>query len=384
LLILIVPAKNAARIEVGYGLEGSIPDARASIYVNDFLLSLQASGAAGGLSILLDKIEDALPQGDQKPQARNVLDEHPEWKLPFVLVVFSPFAIFPLIGAISMSSFPGMRSSAKSLTLPPFAVCCAALVSAALLATMYGFAAWSLWGSNKAGYVAAVLAFALPLLWSLNTCTHERLGPVARCGLIIGNLCVVLMFFAIITLFVGMGLSVAQLKEVWAAPLFAALLAVGLAVFLFPGRPATVLMLFLRSYGHFIIALVVAYSALQPIHAQPAPLAFGAAALFTALAAIGLYLDSRETKASPVGERVATRRWSVWFFVAAILVFVPFVVVTLIHAVLGDDFYTRIVQLSAGGGSIAAVIWWLARQGFFSLVIGLGGKFGGGGAGRDG
>ena len=33
LLILIVPSKGAARIEVGYGLEGDIPDARAVKFV---------------------------------------------------------------------------------------------------------------------------------------------------------------------------------------------------------------------------------------------------------------------------------------------------------------------------------------------------------------
>ena len=73
-----------------------------------------------------------------------------------------------------------------------------------------------------------------------------------------------------------------------------------------------------------------------------------------------------------------------WFFTGAVLLLVPFAAMTLIYAALGDDLHTRIAQASAGGGSLAAVIWWAARQGFFSLVVGLGGRFGGGGAGRDG
>jgi uncharacterized BrkB/YihY/UPF0761 family membrane protein len=100
--------------------------------------------------------------------------------------------------------------------------------------------------------------------------------------------------------------------------------------------------------------------------------------------AIGLYLDSRETKAAHSVENMGVRRWSLWFFTAAIVLLLPFAVVALIYALLGDDLNTRIAQAGAGGGSLAAVIWWAARQGFFGLAAGLGGKFGGGGAGRDG
>ena len=213
LLIVLVPAKNAVRMEVGYGLEGSIPDARASTDINDFLPSLKNNSAAAGLGTLLDKIEGALPQEVQstKPLA-DLLDAHPEWKLPFVLLVFSLFTLFPL--------FFGRWGG---------------LVSAPLLATMYGFAAWAFWESNTAGYIAAAIAFPfpLPLLWSLNTVGSGRLGAAARCGLVFGNLCAVLLFFIIIALFVGMGLSVAEVMEVWAAPLFAFALAVGCDRFVF-------------------------------------------------------------------------------------------------------------------------------------------------------
>jgi hypothetical protein len=247
---------------------------------------------------------------------------------------------------------------------------------------MYGFAAWGFRGTNTAGYIAAAIAFPLPLLWGLNRVEKWRLGPAARCGLVVGNLCAVVLFFTVITLFVG--LAVWGMKEVWLAPLFALLMSTGVAIFLFPGKPAHYLMLFLRSLVHFIFVLAVVYGALWLIYPQPFTLAVSAAALFTTLVAIGLFLDSRETKASASGEKVAARRWSLWFFTMAVLLLLPFAAMALIHAVLGDDLYTRIAQASAGGGSLAAVIWWAARQGFFGLVIGLGGKFGGGGAGRDG
>jgi hypothetical protein len=55
----------------------------------------------------------------------------------------------------------------------------------------------------------------------------------------------------------------------------------------------------------------------------------------------------------------------------------------LAQAALGEDFQVRVSQAVAGGGSLGAILWWAARQGFFSaLKIGLGGRFGGGGAGR--
>src|SRR5690348_6785493 len=41
LLILIVPSINGARLEVGYGLEGAIPDARASQWLDDLIPAIK-------------------------------------------------------------------------------------------------------------------------------------------------------------------------------------------------------------------------------------------------------------------------------------------------------------------------------------------------------
>ena len=152
-------------------------------------------------------------------------------------------------------------------------------ISAPLLATMYGFAAWGFGGSHTAGYIAAAIAFPLPLLWSLNKVESWRLGRLARCGSGVATCAQSCSFFAILTLFVGMGLSVGGVEELWAAPLFALLLATGVAVFLFPGQPAHYLMLFLRGFIHFIFVSAVAYSALLPIYPQPTLLAVSSAGL---------------------------------------------------------------------------------------------------------
>jgi uncharacterized protein len=61
LLVLVIPSATAARIEVGYGLEGVIPDARASRWLDDLLPSIKKKELAKGLDHLLDQIERVLP-----------------------------------------------------------------------------------------------------------------------------------------------------------------------------------------------------------------------------------------------------------------------------------------------------------------------------------
>src|SRR5688572_24064766 len=49
LLVLVIPTANAARIEVGYGLEGAIPDARASRWLDDLVPAIKKKQLAAGL-----------------------------------------------------------------------------------------------------------------------------------------------------------------------------------------------------------------------------------------------------------------------------------------------------------------------------------------------
>src|SRR6202008_836703 len=148
LLVLVVPSANAARIEVGYGLEGVIPDARASRWVDDLLPAIGSRELAAGLDRVLDQVEGVLPEATAKPDPRTdraLFPDHPEWRVPFVLVVFSPFALFPV--------FFGRWGSGPS---------------GPLLAVFIGSAAWMFWDSKEAGWIAAGVAFPLPFLWALN------------------------------------------------------------------------------------------------------------------------------------------------------------------------------------------------------------------------
>ena len=355
LLVLVVPSVPAARIEVGYGLEGDIPDARASRWVNELLPAMKQQRLADGLTHLLDQVERALPPGSTSAATQNYLfPDHEEWRLPFVLVVFSPFALFPL-----MAGRWGVFASAP------------------LLAAFYGGAAWALWDSPARTIAAAAIAFPLPLLWGLNWWDREKLGRSLSYARALGNAIGVVLFFSVITLFVSTGLAAAEPDLVWGGPIFAGLLSIGLAAILFPGKPAHYLGIVLRSAVHFVFMLIVAAVALEPFTAQPGRLACAVAFIVTALIAVGLYLDSHKSSAS-------CRRWSLWLHGVAFALALPFGVLALLLAAGGDDFHTRLVQAAAGSASIASVLALAVRVGLIAAVkIGLGGRFGGGGAGRS-
>lgn len=358
LLILVVQSTHEARIEVGYGLEGDIPDARASEWLDDFLPLMKDSQLAVALTQLLDHIDAALPAVEAPAASNDILDQHPEWKLPFVLLVFSPFALFPL--------FFGRWGAAAS---------------APLLAGFWGGAAWALWHVQTAAIVTAAIALFLPLMWSLNWFESSRLSPSLRVAKAVGNLIAVAAFFGVITMFTGVGISMVAPDEAFGAPLFAGTLAIGLAVFLFPGKPAEFLMVVLRSLMHFFFVLVISCVALQDRVSQPGQTALFIAGAFTACVALSLYLDSRESRAKAQG--LSIRRWSLLLVAVALLIVLPIGVLLFMQGVFGGNEDLRLAQLSAGGGSILGALWWAARQGFFAAVsLGLGGRFGGGGAGR--
>lgn len=212
MLILIVPSLNAARIEVGYGLEGSVPDVKAARWIDELLLpAIRERQFAQGLHAVLDQLDAALPAPPApKPQEPHILDQHPEWGLPFVLVVFSPFSVFPLF----LSRW-------------------GALISGPAFATFMGLAAWWMWGSRPIAIAIAAVAFVLPFLWCLNLEGKRPLRRWQQVAKDIGNAFGVAFFFCVLMLFLGIGLwDVPEAK--WGAPLFAGTMSLGLAVFFFP------------------------------------------------------------------------------------------------------------------------------------------------------
>lgn len=346
LLVVVVPRENAARIEVGYGLEGAVPDLLASQWIDELLPLLRERRLGEGLHTLVERIDAALPAAAAAGDQDHILDQHPEWKLPFVLAIFSPFALFPL--------FMGRWG---------------AWLSAPLFAAALGWAAWLLWASQPAAVAVGAVAFVLPLLWGLNGRRDDDLPPALATALATGNAAAVLLFFAFLLLFIGVGLWTVP-EALWGGPLFAGAMALGLAAVLFPGPIAQRIMVVLRSYMHFLFMLALAYPTLMLLQPRPVLPAFAVAGSFTALVALGLYMDHKGRK-----------RASLAAIALALVVALPVAVLMLVQAVLGEDLQTQLVQAAAGGGSLGGVLWWAARKGFFAaLQIGLGGRFGGGGA----
>jgi energy-converting hydrogenase Eha subunit G len=76
-------------------------------------------------------------------------------------------------------------------------------------------------------------------------------------------------------------------------------------------------------------------------------------------------------------------RWARWCFGFALFVTVPFALLALVMSAVGDELEVQIAQAAAGGGSLAGALAFAAKHGLLAAVkIGLGGRFGGGGAGR--
>lgn len=173
-----------------------------------------------------------------------------------------------------------------------------------------------------------------------------------------------------IMLFIGTVLSAVGPDYFWVAPLFATLFGLGLGGGLLPeGATRQVLMLVWRSYFHFIFALIFVYLALLPLTPHPGPLAATVAGVFTLLVALSLYADSQK---GPVA-----KRWSHRLTGLTLLIVLPVGLWLLVLAVVGGS----LAQGAAGGGAIGGVLWWALKNGFLAAAsVGLGGRFGGGGA----
>ena len=382
LLILIVPSRGTVRIEVGYGLEGDIPDARAVKFVREYLLRMKDGRAAASLNALLDEIVEALPPISNVPRAlTQFVKRHAEWKLPIVMLVFSVFALFPLLfasvfGKMGMTPDGGRQARAW----PSAGTCVAALISACLFASVLGLGAKAFWDSTAIGYEAAAIAFPLPLLWSLNACDDARMGVLTRIGRIAGNLGLFAYVFAALTIVAGAAMYVENVREIWVAPLFGVLFAAGPLVFLLGGRVGAGLMKLVGYYMFFLVALAITYFALQGVLKDPAATAVTVAAVFAVLIAIGFTLDDRERQAR--GEK-RKGSWAWMFTAAAVLFLLPFMLVALVHALIGDAFSTHFGMVMAGDGAFSEFVWWVSGAlGGSALLLGLGGKFGGGGAGN--
>lgn len=386
LLVVVMPSTGVARIEVGYGLEGDMPDLRAATVVRAYQQRMQAgSPAAPALNAMLDSIVDALPPATHAPRTlTRLVRQHADWKLPIVMLVASVFTLLPLL---VVSVFGRLGSGTVARAWPSAGTCLAALLSAGLFAWALAVGARAFWASPAAGQLAAAVAFPLPLLWSLNAGDGARMGLPARIGRAIGQLGLFVYLFAAVTVIAGAAMYVEKAPDIWAVPLVAMLFAAGPLAFLVGGRVGAGLRWFLGHYLYFLVALVITCVALQGVLTDVTTTAVTVSAVFTTLVAVGLTLDDRaqRRRADQQAEVRGGHRqggWA-WMFIAAALLFLlPFMLLALAHALTGDAFNLHFAAAMAPDGGFSAFVWWASGAlGGSALLVGLGGRFGGGGAG---
>jgi uncharacterized protein len=142
---LLVVAKNdrKLRIEVGYGLEGSLTDVTANRIINEIIVPKFRSGDfAGGISAGVDRII-AVAEGEKLPPPA-AREQSPDWASHFDL--FNPFWLFALVvvGGIVRSVL-------------------GRLLGALTMGGMVGALAWFIAGSLGASLIVAVIAFLLTM-----------------------------------------------------------------------------------------------------------------------------------------------------------------------------------------------------------------------------
>lgn len=343
LLIVVVPSLPAARIEVGYGLEGVIPDALASRWLDDFLPMAREGRTAFGLELLLDQVDRVLPAGQAKASfdVDAAVKAHPEWIVAVVLTVLALFTLIPML----ISERRGW------------------IATSLLLAACLGGAAFALWGPNQ-GLALAGGLLPLPYFWRFAGRDDATLAAWQRFGRALANGAAVLLVFAIASLLVRAGLIANdEPLPAWTAPIFGGLAALILAGILFR-RLGDFLSDGVGGALFFLILLPVAYLALSFFRLEPLVPALVAAGIGTAGVLLMLHLDSHGHKNA-----------ALWLCGLAVLAAVPFALFALWVALTGDDAQQRLLHAAAGGGTLLGAGWLAVR-------VGLGGLFGGGGAGR--
>jgi uncharacterized protein len=143
-LVVVAKDDHKLRIEVGYGLEGALPDVTAKRIIDEIITPRFRSGDfAGGISAGIDRIirvidGEPLPAPQPRRQSSDFLS-HIDLLNPFTL-----FAVF-IVGAILRATL-------------------GRLIGAAATGGIVGALAWLIAGSLAASIIAAMIAFVVTML----------------------------------------------------------------------------------------------------------------------------------------------------------------------------------------------------------------------------
>jgi uncharacterized protein len=118
-LLIVAPNERKVRIEVGYGLEGTLTDAMSSVIIQTAIIPrFKANDFAGGIGRGVDGIIDVLTGDDAewKARAEQRPDTEPDWGglLTWILVIALILFIFWMIRGASSSTPQSRRSRGSS------------------------------------------------------------------------------------------------------------------------------------------------------------------------------------------------------------------------------------------------------------------------------
>ncbi|WP_246731589.1 YgcG family protein [Methylocapsa sp. S129] len=103
-LFLIAPKEHKVRVEVGYGLEGTLTDATSKIIIaNAVAPRFKAGDFNGGISRGVDDIITTLTTDSsewQKPAQQMRPEDSESWAAPVLLLLFIAIFIFIIVGTV--------------------------------------------------------------------------------------------------------------------------------------------------------------------------------------------------------------------------------------------------------------------------------------------
>lgn len=152
ILILIAKDDRRSRIEVGYGLEGVVPDAIAKrIVAEDMAPSFKQGDFFGGLNLATDHLIGLVNGEALPPPAHNLRDES-QWQNLLPIILFGGLILGSLLRSIFGNFFGG-----------------------AINGGIIGAAIWTLGGGLILALVLAVIAFFVTMAGGLGA-FHDRGG----------------------------------------------------------------------------------------------------------------------------------------------------------------------------------------------------------------
>ncbi len=124
LLLLVAPKERKVRIEVGYGLEGTMTDALSSVIIQSAIIpKFRANDYAGGIAAGVDAIIDALTvdSAEWQKKAKVRVDQQPDFIdqiLPFVIFLLFVFILISMIRNARGNSGRWVRRGNQTIFIP--------------------------------------------------------------------------------------------------------------------------------------------------------------------------------------------------------------------------------------------------------------------------